>query len=118
MMKALRSRAKLAYLVLFLVMAHVTLFSQGTPFTEGPLSVTIPPGWTGKLNFPGERNRFFSPESTGVNFFSVSVSSSQTNDDLVTHHNWVVNNLSAIMAPGTTPQTGTLGQFLWTRMVV
>lgn len=118
-MRLQQARAKFMYTVPFLLLAQISVCAQGTPVTEGPLNVTIPAGWTGKkLPLPGERKRFFSPESTASEFFAVSLLSRETSDDLVTFHNSVITNLSGIIAPGTTPQTGTLGRFLWTRVTV
>ena len=91
--------------------------AQGTPVTSGPLSVTIPPGWT--LQGQSSPPRYFSPESTLQQYFALDVFPPQTiNDDVIAHHNGVINNLSGLAAPGTQTQSGILGSFVWTRIEI
>lgn len=117
-MHAQTTSFKFFSLVSLLLLIPTSLWSQGAPLTVGPVTVTIPAGWTGKSGFPGERERFFSPESTLEQYFALGVSSSQISEDVLTHHSAIVKNLSGIAAPGTSPQSGTLGQFLWTRIMI
>jgi hypothetical protein len=94
-----------------------SLFAQGTPLTIGPLTVTVPAGWTGRTDT--DPVRFFSPESTPQQYFSVEFRNPQTTtDDILAHHNMVVSNLSGLKEPGTKSQSGILGQFIWTRIVI
>jgi hypothetical protein len=77
----------------------------------------IPAGWTGQAD--GDPARFFSPDSTPQKYFSLEFFNPQTtNEDVLAHHNMIVNNLSGLKEPGTQLQSGILGQFIWTRMVI
>src|SRR5258708_35936705 len=99
------------------IASPASLLAQGTTLARGPLTVMIPAGWTGQTD--GDPVRFSSPESTPQQYFSLEFFNPQTtNDDVLTHHNTIVNNLSDIKEPGTQPQSGILGQFIWTRMVI
>ena len=102
----------------FLVLGSITLCAQGTAYTVGPVTLTIPAGWTAKANFPGQRERFFSPESNGLQFFAVGFSNEESTEDVLTRHNTIIKNLSGIIAPGTNTESGTLGQFVWTSIVI
>jgi len=99
------------------IASPASLFAQGTTLARGPLTVMIPAGWTGQTD--GDPVRFSSPESTPQQYFSLEFFNPQTtNDDVLTHHNTIVNNLSGLKEPGTQPQSGILGQFIWTRTVI
>jgi len=83
------------------------------------MTVTIPAGWTEKTALPGERVRFFSPDSTTQRYFFLAFSSPQTTqDDVYTRHVTITENLSGLLAPGAKPESGLLGKFVWTRMAI
>jgi hypothetical protein len=110
-------RYAIRLLICVCLASPAVLFAQGTSFSRGPLTVTIPAGWTGQTS--AEPARFFSPDSTPQQYFSVEFFSPQAiSDQLVAHHNMIVNNLSGLMEPGMQPQTGLLGQFIFTRMTI
>lgn len=112
-----RSLAKFALLATALVLAgSIRTFAQGTPYTAGPLGVTIPPGWT-KIDTFGTVS-FNSPDSTPQQFFSVQFATEETMQSVSQRHSTIIGNLSGIMRPGTTPQNGTTGNFIWTRIEV
>ena len=111
-------RYQLVALAWFLLLPSINLPAQGTRYTVGPLTVTIPAGWNAKTNFPGERERFYSPGSTWTKSVAVGFSSSESTDDVLTKHNTIIKNLSGVIAPGTSPESGTIGQFVWTRIVI
>jgi hypothetical protein len=101
----------------FAIASPASLFAQGTTLSRGSLTVMIPAGWTGQTDT--DPARFFSPESTPQQYFSLEFRNPQTTtDDVLAHHNMVVNNLSGLKEPGTQHQSGVLGQFIWTRMVI
>jgi len=113
------SRLKFVLLICSLLTIPVSLFAQGTPHTVGPMSVTIPAGWTEKTALPGERVRFFSPDSTTQRYFFLAFSSPQTTeDDVYTRHVRTTENLSGLLAPGAKPESGLFGEFIWTRLAI
>jgi hypothetical protein len=114
------SRHRLILLTSSFLALAMTLSAQGKRLTVGPLTVTIPAGWTAKAGFlPGDRERYFSPESTFDQYFYMAFSSPKAiEEDVLTHHNTIIHNLSGLMAPGAKPQSGILGQFLWTRIAI
>lgn len=112
-----RSKAGLTpFIVLVVATSSMHVFAQGTPYTAGPLSVTIPPGWT-KIDTFGTVS-FNSPDSTPQQFFSVQFATEGTTQSVSQRHSTIIGNLSGIMRPGTTPQNGTTGNFIWTRIEV
>jgi len=105
-------------LVVFLVLLTSRLVvPQGTPLTVGPLTVTIPKGWSKPTGFGQNQNQFFSPDSTPLQYFKVEFEpAEQTTQDLQQRHATIVGNLAGIMNPGSTPQNGVTGKFIWTRV--
>lgn len=112
-----RTQRKLALLFACIALTgSMPLSGQGTPYTAGPLGVTIPPGWT-KIDTFGTVS-FNSPDSTPQQFFSVQFATEGTTQNVSQRHSTIIGNLSGIMRPGTTPQNGTTGNFIWTRIEV
>ncbi|HKV93567.1 MAG TPA: hypothetical protein VJW20_13555 [Candidatus Angelobacter sp.] len=111
-----RSQARLALLIaVFALAGPISVFAQGTPLTVGPLTVTVPPGWTTQSTFGPMM--LFSPDSTPLQFFKVTFEpAEQTTQDVRQRHSTIVGNLAGIMRPGSVPQNGTTGKFIWTRM--
>src|SRR5258708_3026311 len=110
-------RNVLPLFIVFPIATPPSLFSHSTPLSRGPLTVMIPAGWTGQAD--GDPARFFSPDSTPQKYFSLEFFNPQTtNEDVLAHHNMIVNNLSGLKEPGTQLQSGILGQFIWTRIVI
>jgi len=100
----------------FLLVTSVTVFSQA-PLTVGPLTVTIPPGWT-KNEFFGTV-KYYSPDSTKQQFLRMQfLPPEQLTQDLRQRHSTIIGNLAGIMRPGSTPQNGVTGNFIWTRVEV
>ena len=88
--------------------------AQGIPITVGPLTVTVPPGWTGQTN--SVPIRIFSPGSTPQHFFSVEFfSPDQRPQDLAEHHAQIWGRIASTFHINTPPQSGTSGRFVWTR---
>src|SRR5262245_44214836 len=90
---------------------------QGTPLTIGPLTVTVPPGWT-KNEFFGTV-KYFSPDSTPQQFLRIQfLPAEETTKSAAQRHSEIIGNLAGIMRPGTSPQNGVTGKFIWTRLEV
>lgn len=111
-----RPQAKLALLLaVFALAGPIAGFAQGTPLTVGPLTVMVPQGWTKQTNFGTVQ--LYSPDSTPLQYFKVEFQpSEQTTQDVRQRHFTIVGNLSSIMRPGSVPQNGVTGKFIWTRM--
>jgi hypothetical protein len=100
----------------FLLVSIATVFAQA-PLTVGPLTVTIPPGWT-KQEFFGTV-KFYSPGSTPQQFLRLQfLPTEETPQDVRQRHSTIIGNLSGIMRPGTSPQNGVTGNFIWSRVEV
>jgi hypothetical protein len=112
-----RSKARLALsLVCFVITCSMHVFAQA-PLTIGPLTVTIPPGWT-KNEFFGTV-KYYSPDSTKQQFLRMQfLPPEQLTQDLRQRHSTIIGNLAGIMRPGSTPQNGVTGNFIWTRVEV
>ena len=92
-------------------------WQQGTPYTAGPLSVTIPPGWTKNDSFGTVS--FYSPDSRPPQqFLRVQLSTEETTQSVSQRHATIIGNLSSAMRPGIAPQNGATGNFIWTRIEV
>jgi hypothetical protein len=93
----------------------IPLFAQGgRPVQLGALNVTVPQGWTVKAD--ATPARIYSPDSTLADYFAVDFPSPETtNMDARERHNQIWQNLSGLVKPGTTPQSGVTGPFMWTR---
>jgi hypothetical protein len=107
-----RTQIRLALLLASVALTgSVHLFAQA-PLTVGPLTVTIPPGWT-KQEFFGTV-KFYSPGSTPQQFLRLQfLPSEETPQDVRQRHSTIIGNLSGIMRPGTSPQNGVIGNFIW-----
>ena len=91
------------------------LFAQnGGPMKLGPLNVTVPRGWIVKSD--ATPVRIYSPDSTLADYFAVDFAAPETtNLDVRERHNQIWQNLSGLVKPGTTPQSGVTGHFIWTK---
>lgn len=91
------------------------LFAQsGSPVQLGPLKVIVPAGWTVKAD--ATPARIYSPDSTLADYFAVDFALPETtNMDVRERHSQIWKNLSGLVKPGTTPQSGVTGPFIWTR---
>ena len=88
---------------------------QGTALTQGPLTVTVPPGWIQQAN--GGPIMLYSPGSTQQQYLKVEfLPSEQTTLGVAERHSTIMGNLSSIVRPGSTPQNGVTGKFIWTRL--
>jgi hypothetical protein len=113
-----RSLAKLALLVSIIALAgSIRVWAQGTPLTVGPLTVTLPPGWTAQSNLGPVK--YYSPDSTPQQYLRLQfLPAEQTTQDVRQRHAEIMGNLAGIMRPGSAPQNGVTGKFIWTRMEV
>ncbi|HET8889387.1 MAG TPA: hypothetical protein VFQ41_10825 [Candidatus Angelobacter sp.] len=111
-----RLRHGLCFLTFFLA-TSVTVFAQGTPFTQGPLTVMLPPGWTAQSGLGPVR--YYSPDSTPQQFFRLQfLPAEQTTLDVRQRHAEILGNLAGIIRPGSAQQNGVIGKFIWTKMEV
>lgn len=111
-----RSKAGLALLIVSVVVTRsMHVFAQGTPLKQGPLTVMVPPGWVKQTNFGPVK--LYSPESTPQQYLSVEfLPSEQTTQDVRERHATIMGNLAGIVRPGSVPQNGVIGKFIWTRL--
>jgi hypothetical protein len=115
-----RSQTTLALLFISIALAGATqAFAQGgvpgKPLTVGPLTVMVPPGWTTQSALGP--TLLFSPDSTPQEYFKVEFEpSEQTTQDVHQRHGTIVGNLASAMRPGSVPQNGVTGKFIWTRV--
>ncbi|HZE82005.1 MAG TPA: hypothetical protein VE604_13975 [Candidatus Polarisedimenticolia bacterium] len=93
----------------------ISLFAQsGRPVQLGPLNVTVPQGWTVKSD--ATPVRIYSPDSSLADYFAVDFPAPETtNLDVRERHSQIWKNLSGLVKPGTTPQSGVTGPFIWTK---
>jgi hypothetical protein len=114
-----RSKAGLTLLIVSVVVASsVHVFAQGTPLTQGPLTVTIPPGWTAQSPGMGPL-KYYSPDSTPQQYLTLQfLPAEQTTLEVRQRHAEIMGNLASIVRPGSTPQNGVTGKFIWTRLEV
>jgi hypothetical protein len=89
-------------------------FAQ-VPLTVGPLTVTLPPGWTAQSRGMGPE-KYYSPDSTPQQYLSLQFLPEQTTKDVRQRHAEIMANLAGVLRPGSTPQNGVTGKFIWTRM--
>ncbi len=113
-----RSSAKLALLVItFALAGSICLVAQGTPLTVGPLTVMVPPGWVTQTNLGPAK--LYAPGSTPQQYLSVEfLPSEQTTQEVRERHSTIVGNLAGVMRPGSVPQNGVTGKFIWTKLEV
>jgi hypothetical protein len=107
-------RHGLCFIILILASVAV-VFAQGTPLKQGPLTVMVPPGWVKQTNFGPVK--LYSPGSTPQQYLSVEfLPSEQTTQDVRERHATIMGNMAGIMRPGSVPQNGVIGKFIWTRL--
>src|SRR5215475_981938 len=113
-----RTKIKLALLIACVAFTgSIHLFAQGTAITVGPLTVTLPPGWT-KNEFFGTV-KYFSPDSTPQQFLRLQfLPAEETTKSAAQRHSEIIGNLAGIMRPGTTQQNGVTGNFIWSKIEV
>lgn len=81
------------------------------------MTVTVPPGWFAQTNVVPVK--IFSPDSTPQQAFEVDFfPPEQTPEDVRQHHAVILGRLSTMIRPLGQPQSGVLGQFIWTRVEV
>ena len=103
-------------LVPLLLVGCISALAQGTPLSLGPLSLTVPPGWTSN-QLPNGQIQLYAPDSTPQQFLRVEfLPFEQTPLDVRQRHNTVIGNLAGMMRPGSAPQSGVTGQFIWTKV--
>jgi hypothetical protein len=102
------------HLACFLYVVSGFALAQNSPLTLGPLTVTIPPGWTGQANsIPA---RIFSPGSNPQKYFSVEFfPPEQTPQEITEHHSQIWGKLAAAFRITAPPVSGLTGRFVWTR---
>lgn len=100
----------------FFLATSLAVFPQA-PLTVGPLTVTLPPGWT-KNDFFGTV-KYFSPDSTKQQFLRLQfLPAEETTKSAAQRHSEIVGNLASIVRPGTSQQNGVTGNFIWSRIEV
>jgi hypothetical protein len=104
-------------LVCFVLAASLLASAQGTPLNLGPLTVTVPPRWNAQANTVPYQ--LFSPDSSPLQYFQVEFfPPEQITEDVRQHHSVIIGRLSGMLRPGSTPQNGVLGKFIWTRIEI
>jgi hypothetical protein len=104
----------------FVLAGSVCAFSQGTPVTVGPLTVTVPPGW----NVPADRAenqgvQIYSADSTLQQYLQVQVfAPQQITQSAREYHALMIQRFSAVIPPGSPQQGGVLGPFIFTRFMM
>jgi hypothetical protein len=102
---------------LFILASGAVVFAQGTPLKQGPLTVMLPPGWVAQSNLGSVM--YYSPDSTPQQFCRLEfLPAEQTTQDVRQRHAAIIGNLAGIMRPGSAPQNGVTGKFIWTRIEV
>lgn len=98
-----------------LLASQICLSSQnGRPQQLGPLNVTVPQGWTVQAN--ASPVRLYSPDSTPAAYLAVDFPAPEsTTMDVHERHSQIWGNLSGLAKPGSSPQSGVTGPFIWTR---
>ena len=111
------SFTKIALLVTTIALAcSIDVFAQGT-LTAGPLTVTVPPGWTRQASTGPVM--LYSPDSTPQQYLRVEfLPSEQITQDVRERHSTIIGNLAGIIRPGSAPQNGVTGKFIWTKVEV
>jgi len=112
-----RTQIRLALLLASVALTgFLHVFAQA-PLTVGPLTVTLPPGWT-KNDFFGTV-KYFSPDSTPQQFLRLQfLPAEETTKSAAQRHSEIIGNLASIVRPGTTQQNGVTGNFIWSRIEV
>ena len=84
------------------------------PIQLGPLTVNLPQGWTVQSN--ASPVRIYSPDSTPASYFAVDFPAAETTTmEVRERHSQIWGNLSGLAKPGSLPQSGATGPFIWTR---
>ena len=113
--KGMDTRYQTGYFLVCVVLAGTIFARAQTPMTLGPLTVTVPVGWSAQTN--AVPVKIFSPGSTPQQFLEIDFfPPEQTSDSLNDHHARIWGKMSALMHPLSPPQSGTLGQFIWTKV--
>jgi hypothetical protein len=60
--------------------------------------------------------KYYSPDSTPQQYLSLQFLPEQTTKDVRQRHAEIMGNMASIVRPGSTPQNGVTGKFIWTRM--
>ena len=111
-----RRYRQLPLLIAVVLAVSVFTLAQGTPLSLGPLTVNVPPGWRSNQLGNGQI-QLYSPDSTPQLYFRIEfLPFEQTQVDVRQRHNTVIGNLSGMMRPGSTPQSGVTGKFIWTKI--
>lgn len=101
--------------ICFGLASSAVIFAQSGLLTMGPLTVTIPPGWTKQAN--AGPVMLYSPDSTPQQYLRVEfLPSEETAQGVAERHSTIVGNLSGIVRPGSVAQNGVTGKFIWTRL--
>jgi len=106
-------RHGLCFIILILA-SSAAVFAQA-PLTVGPLTVTLPPDWTAQSRGMGPE-KYYSPDSTPQQYLSLQFLPEETTKDVRQRHAEIMANLAGVLRPGSTPQNGVTGKFIWTRM--
>ncbi len=102
------------FLSLLLASAIFALAQNARPTQLGPLAVNLPQGWTVQSN--ASPVRIYSPDSTPASYFAVDFPAAETTTmDVRERHSQIWGNLSGLAKPGSLPQSGATGPFIWTR---
>jgi hypothetical protein len=105
----------LCFMICSVLATPVFVLAQGTPLKQGPLTVMVPPGWVTQTNIGPVK--LYSPGSTPQQYLSVEfLPSEQTAQDVRERHATIMGNLTGIVRPGSVPQNGVIGKFIWTRL--
>jgi hypothetical protein len=107
---------QLHWIACFVLASSVMALAQGTPLNLGPLTLNVPPGWQSNQLGNGQI-QLYAPGSTLQQYFQVEfLPFEQTQVDVRQRHDTIIGNLSGMMRPGSTAQSGVLGKFIWIRL--
>jgi hypothetical protein len=110
-------RREFYFTLCFVLAAPVFVSAQDNPLRLGPLTVTVPPGWAAQTNVVPVR--IYLPDSTPQQFFEAEFfPPEQTAQDVREHHSLLWGRMAALFRSVAPPQSGGLGQFIWTRAEV
>jgi hypothetical protein len=109
-----RLRHALCFVTPVLAVSIFALAQNTRPMQLGPLTVNLAPGWTVQPN--SSPVRIYSPDSTPASYFAVDFPASETTTmEVRERHSQIWGNLSGLAKPGSLPQSGVTGPFIWTR---
>src|SRR6266567_8397905 len=102
------------FVICFVLAVPRFALAQSGPTQVGPLNLTVPQGWTIQANTSPAR--IYSADSTPAAYFSVEFPAAEpTTLDVRQRHTQIWGNLSGLAKPGSSPQSGVTGPFIWTR---